>query len=67
MSDHDGMRDDDYLWYRSGPVDIEVARLERLLRGHALGDLPRRAGAQGQPQENPFGHGNKGARNAAAA
>lgn len=28
-------RDDDYLWDRSGPVDAEVARLERLLRVHA--------------------------------
>ena len=30
----DGMGND-YLWDRSGPVDLEVARLERLLRGHA--------------------------------
>ena len=39
----DGM-DNDYLWDRSGPVDLEVARLERLLRGHAHADAPRRAG-----------------------
>ena len=37
----DGM-DNDYLWDRSGPVDLEVARLERLLRGHAHADAPRR-------------------------
>ena len=30
----DGM-DNDYLWDRRGPVELEVARLERLLRGHA--------------------------------
>lgn len=39
-----GMHDDDYLWDRSGPVDLEVARLERLLRGHAHDvDAPRRS------------------------
>ena len=37
----DGM-DNDYLWDRSGPVDLEVARLERLLRGYAHADAPRR-------------------------
>jgi ferric-dicitrate binding protein FerR (iron transport regulator) len=41
-----GMRDDgmdnDYLWDRSGPVDPEIARLERLLRGHAHVEAPRR-------------------------
>lgn len=35
--------DNDYLWDRSGPVDLEAARLERLLRGHAHADAPRRA------------------------
>lgn len=39
----DDGRDNDYLWDRSGPVDLEVARLERLLRGHAHADAPRRA------------------------
>ena len=34
--------DNDYLWDRSGPVDLEVARLERLLRGHAHAAAPRR-------------------------
>lgn len=34
--------DNDYLWDRSGPVDLEAARLERLLRGHAHVDAPRR-------------------------
>ena len=38
----DGM-DNDYLWDRSGPVDPEIARLERLLHGHAHVDVPRRA------------------------
>jgi hypothetical protein len=38
MHDHN-----DYLWDRSGLVDLEVARLERLLRGHAHADAPRRA------------------------
>ena len=41
---NDGM-DNDYLWDRSGPVDLEVARLERLLRGHAHVDVPRRVRA----------------------
>ena len=35
--------DNDYLWDRTGPVDLEVARLERLLRGHAHADVARRA------------------------
>ena len=35
--------DNDYLWDRSGLVDLEVASLERLLRGHAHADVPRRA------------------------
>ncbi len=39
---HDDV-DNDYLWDRSGPVDLEVARLERLLRGHAHADVARRA------------------------
>ncbi|QIL19863.1 FecR domain-containing protein [Thermomonas sp. HDW16] len=39
----DNGMDNDYLWDRSDPVDIEVARLERLLRGHAHVDAPRRA------------------------
>jgi hypothetical protein len=38
-----GDMDNDYLWDRSGPVDLEVARLERLLRAHAYADAPRRA------------------------
>ena len=34
---------DDYLWDRSGPVDPEVAALERLLAGQGLAtDVPRR-------------------------
>lgn len=37
-----GDMDNDYLWDRSGPVDLEVVRLERLLRGHAHADAPRR-------------------------
>lgn len=40
--DHDMHDHDDYLWDRSGPVDPQVARLERLLRGHAHVDAPRR-------------------------
>lgn len=49
MNGDDDMHDefmhdnDDYLWDRSGPVDPQVARLERLLRGHAHADAPRRA------------------------
>ena len=43
MSGHDEDRRDDYLWDRSGPVDPEIARLERLLRGHAHAQVPRRA------------------------
>lgn len=35
--------DNDYLWDRTGPVDLEVARLERLLRRHAHADVARRA------------------------
>lgn len=31
---------DDYLWNRSGPVDPQVARLERLLSPYALRDRP---------------------------
>ena len=42
MNGNDHMRDDDYLWDRSGPVDPEIARLERVLRGHAHADAPRR-------------------------
>lgn len=46
MSGDERMRDDgmdnDYLWDRSGPVDPEVARLERLLRDSAHADVPRR-------------------------
>ena len=43
MNGEDRMRDnDDYLWDRSGPVDPEIARLERLLGGHAHADAPRR-------------------------
>ena len=35
-------RDDDYLWDRRGPVDPEIARLERLLAGHGLAPDARR-------------------------
>jgi hypothetical protein len=43
MNGEERMHDnDDYLWDRSGPVDLEIARLERLLRGHAHADAPRR-------------------------
>lgn len=43
MNGDEAMHDkDDYLWDRSGPVDPEIARLERLLRGHAHADAPRR-------------------------
>jgi ferric-dicitrate binding protein FerR (iron transport regulator) len=35
--------DDDYLWDRSGPVDADIARLERLLRGYGHAGAPRRA------------------------
>lgn len=34
--EHDIDRDNDYLWDRSGPVDLEIARLERLLAPYAL-------------------------------
>ncbi|MFT4178830.1 MAG: hypothetical protein QM612_05110 [Thermomonas sp.] len=34
---------DDYLWNRSGAVDPQIAELERLLAGHALGPASRRA------------------------
>lgn len=46
MNSDQRMRDDgidDYLWDRSDPVDLDVVRLERLLRGHAHADAPRRA------------------------
>ena len=44
MNGDERMHDnDDYLWDRGGPVDPEIARLERLLRGHAHADAPRRA------------------------
>ncbi len=39
---HDDGMDNDYLWDRSGPVDPEIARLERLLRGHAHAAVPCR-------------------------
>ena len=46
MNDHDRMQhDDDYLWDRSGPVDADIARLERLLRGYGHADARRRARA----------------------
>lgn len=32
----DHLRDDDYLWDRSGPVDAEIARLESVLAPYAL-------------------------------
>jgi hypothetical protein len=41
MHDDDTNKNNDYLWDRSGPVDPEVARLERLLRGYARVDAPR--------------------------
>ena len=45
MHGEDPMRGDgdDYLWDRSGPVDPEIARLERLLGGYAHAGTPRRA------------------------
>ena len=50
MNGDERMRDDgaenDYLWDRSGPVDLDVARMERLLRGQAHADAPRRAPPQ---------------------
>ena len=44
MNGHEHMRGngDDYLWDRSGPVDPQVARLERLLGTYAHADAPRR-------------------------
>lgn len=40
------IRDDDYLWDRSGPVDAEIARLERLLAPCGLrGERMNRASA----------------------
>jgi len=42
MNGGDDMHDNEYLWDRSGPVDPELARLERLLRGHAHAGAPRR-------------------------
>ena len=44
MNGDERMRDrgDDYLWDRSGAIDPEVARLERLLGAYAHADLPRR-------------------------
>lgn len=45
----DGM-DNDYLWDRRGLVDPEVAGLERLLRGHAHGDVPRRPRVASPPK-----------------
>jgi hypothetical protein len=36
-------QDDDYLWDRRGPVDADVARLERLLGGYRHAGAPRRA------------------------
>lgn len=42
--------DNDYLWDRTGPVDLEVARLERLLRGHAHADVARRARVASPPK-----------------
>lgn len=49
MNGDDPMRDDDYLWDGSGPVDPDLARLERLLRGHAHA-APRRGGLPRAPQ-----------------
>ena len=50
---HDNGMDSDYLWDRSGPVDLEVARLERLLRGHAHVEVPRRAATASTPGTKP--------------
>jgi hypothetical protein len=36
--------EDDYLWDRSGPIDADVARLERLLGGYGHAGAPRRTG-----------------------
>ena len=45
--------DNDYLWDRSGPVDLEVARLERLLRGQSHVEVPRRARVGASPAPLP--------------
>ena len=45
--------DNDYLWDRSGPVDLEVARLERLLRGQSHVEVPRRARVGASPTPLP--------------
>lgn len=55
--DRDGGMDNDYLWDRSGPVDLEVARLERLLRGHAHANAPRRARAVAAAESRPPARG----------
>lgn len=41
---------DDYLWDRSGPADVGVARLERLLGSYGHCDAPRRAAAIAKPR-----------------
>ena len=54
MNGDERMRDDgtenDYLWDRSGPVDLDVARMERLLRGQAHADVARRARGASPPE-----------------
>ncbi|AKC86224.1 hypothetical protein [Pseudoxanthomonas suwonensis] len=46
-------RDDDYLWDRSGPVDAEVARFERLLAPLAWDGRPRMESGAGQQASIP--------------
>ncbi|TWI06160.1 FecR family protein [Luteimonas cucumeris] len=54
------IRADDYLWDRSGPVDAEVARLERLLAPYALRNDRRSTMSPSQPM--PAAHGKRRAR-----
>jgi len=60
MSGDERMRDDgmdnDYLWDRSGPVDPEIARLERLLGAHAHTHAPRRVRSAIRVKPAPRAH-----------
>lgn len=51
----DGM-DNDYLWDSSGPVDPEIARLERLLLGNAHANVPRRVRSAIRAKPAPNSH-----------
>ena len=53
MNGDERMHQDDYLWDRSGPVEADVARLERLLGGYRHGNAPRRAHAPRQRAVRP--------------